>query len=238
MLTNARATETLQSLRKIPLVRPDNAGGRWSGIAHAELVDKIIKAVEARGWKVGTLTGHVSRQGFDLTASLPITGAVKLTSLHPSLGFARSNANRRRLTFWAGGSMVDSTAGVCFASWTAEHRNNTNTIEEEIESALDRWEIAVKRGAKEIPKAKETKIKYEEQFRLITLGHKNGFLAPARAFKVFSSVPNPCTKWQLLEAIGTVVNQYNSAEFQMDHLKGFFQIVTTGALAAPEVATT
>lgn len=139
MLSPSTARHTPAEVRRVPLTHPEGVGGMFRGVPHKQLLDELLSQSRERGFDPHQPVCHLSRQDFDLAASVRLSPAVE--GIYLSVGVTTSNAKRGALRWYYGGWVVETPQSWGFAAdGYLGGRHTTNLIiEVEIEKMYDRF---------------------------------------------------------------------------------------------------
>jgi len=98
MITSKQKTN-YDTIKKITLEKPNNAGGYWQGITHKHLIDSLTKIMEEKRWVISNSTFYLSNDEADMAGTFDISiPSIQIPEgLTLSLGFLTSNAMRHSL---------------------------------------------------------------------------------------------------------------------------------------------
>ncbi len=228
---------TIEDLRQIPLVRPVDAGGRWKGIQHGELVDLIVADVEDRGWVLGESQFSVSNNGADMAGalSLAIPKMRRTEGLVLGLGILTSNNRHRALSLFVGGTVSVCTNGLTTGEIVL-HRQHTRCLDlrKQIQTALDYYTMAAWRIPKVVAGLRERELTEQEHEHVLMEAGRRGFMPWSRLGDVdweyyrprFGGEFGEGNSWAMLNAFSWVAKR-NPPRRQMEQIDGFRKLLPT-----------
>lgn len=187
MLSHQANNVTLPALKKVKLRKPPEAGFRWNGIKHSDLVEAIISHAERGGLRMIEFRGHLERGGYDLTASLTFTplGIKNLPDGYlPSVGFTTSNRRKKALRFYAGVVHKDTDTPIVLAQMTAGRSDQNQTLDDLMQQVFEWWTETVERVAPVIRNLKETVPSSQEVQSTLFVAGRGGMMPWSRIGKI------------------------------------------------------
>lgn len=230
MITVYDANTNQEALREIELVRPSNAGSRWKGIPHGELVDTLKSKLEDNNFKIEKEQYSLNK---DKTS---LVGAFDLQ--HPnidlgdeqglSIGFSTNNSMKKKLQIFAGSKIFVCTNGCVTGEVVMERKH---TIRFDLMVELDKALVNYMQRANEIPLVTEGLKTFEltqRQSDLILMqAGRFGYLPWSRIGQVEKEYRNPTyadhnvkSSWGLLNAFTHIVKQ-SPPHTQMQQINQF-----------------
>jgi hypothetical protein len=146
MITVIGKRTTLDLLRGIEPVTPENAGRRWKPVQHGELVDTIKDEIALRGWVVeeelfATAHEEATMVGAFLLGNVQDVPDVPM-GMQLALGFVNDNDRRKALRLTVGASVLCCANGLCTGSIVLNRvHDHTVDLIDEIEDAIGRYAI-------------------------------------------------------------------------------------------------
>lgn len=213
----------MDEIRDIELVAPEEAGDRWMGLEHIDLVRTIRKYVTDNADTLTLVGKRYSVTGPDdaaITACLdfqvPHLKKVTPTGYNFSLGFLSRNDRRRALTFYYGVTAKDKSHGLCFGLVDTKKHTTGTDINAVVEDVFSLWTHCVA-GIEDHADGLKAEFlterqvdhalmqacrgKRNERFRWSKLGLVDEALAR------IEPQPKNRTSWKLLLAFAEVVKQ-------------------------------
>lgn len=234
MITVYGANVTLDELRDIPVERPANAGGTWRGIQHGELVDTLVDECRCRGWVVGDMQFSLAREKADLVGAVDVTipDLIVPDGITTGIGFMTSNARRKALRMYVGGTVQVCHNGLATGSivLTKKHSRNTD-LPDEIKRGLDRYLVAAKAIPAAVAELKEKPLTDRRAVDIVAQAGDKEFMPKKHLWDVIREYHHPThpehgegTGWALLNAFTMIVKR-NPANRQMSQTDGFRQLI-------------
>lgn len=158
-------TLTLDRLRAVKILVPDNVTDRWQGIGHAEMVEAVRKAFDRNKWALVTEVTALSSNEANLAASwgVKIPGLAAPKGFTFSVGVMTNNEKRRPLEFYCG--LVEDKSGraICFGT-VGDARRNTGSLvlEDHAGNVLDDFRIRCEELGDELDAFKTRKLNFME----------------------------------------------------------------------------
>lgn len=235
MITVYGKNATLAQVRAVPLRKPPDAGPRWMGIKHGDLVNTILLEAHQRGWRL-------SRSGFSLTKDKTgLVGAwdIELPRLKPpkglgfALGFSTSNDRQRALRIYVGGRVTVCTNGLATGSIVLHRRHTIGLqLRDQISEALDDYMIEIRKVSGIVRGLKEQELTEETYEHLLLEAGRQNLMPWSRLQDVDQEYRKPRFRefkgrngWSLLNAFTWVVKR-NPPARQMEQIDGFRGIVS------------
>lgn len=229
------ANSTYTKIQRVKLKRPSNAGSRWEGIKHGELVAGLQKQCRSRRWKITDSQYHLSRDKFDICGAfaLLIPRVRKLRGVRYEMGFVHSNARRKALKIVVGGSVTVCSNGLVAGEIVMHHRHEKCLDwEEKLPVAFDAFKQRVVEMQQDMETLKKDEISKEHiEHTLMETGRRK-ILPWSRIGTVDVLMNDPQhhamhgedTSWSLLNAFTQVVKRQNP-EHQMDKIREFTELL-------------
>lgn len=164
--TEKNRVTSIKELAQIPIVKSPHrdSGKNWKGIKHSDLIKKLWKEMDARGWVHERLVCWVSNDKCDAICTMNvIVPKLKLPpGIELDLGIYNSNAQRRSFELVIG-CMEEvgplQSAHVVLGRITTRKRHTLGTnMEKLITKALDLFEKRAKRKLVKVERFKEKEI--------------------------------------------------------------------------------
>jgi hypothetical protein len=234
MITVYGANTTLDELREIPVVRPDNAGQHWRGIQHGELVDTILDEVALRGWDVGEQQYSVHRDGADLVGAVDILPGGDIEAppgVGFGLGFMTSNARRRALKLYVGGRVFVCNNGMASGTIVCRKKHSLHTdLTGEIERSLDRYADEASKLTTMVACMRETHVDSGTVSDLLAEAGERDMMPKKYLWDVSREFYRPShpehgegTVWTLTNAFTEIVKR-NPAHSQLSQMANFHRM--------------
>ena len=209
---------TLDELREIEPVTPDNAGRRWKPIQHAELVDAIKDEVATRGWDVTGQMFATARDGADMAGALlldRVTGVPNIPGMRLGLGILHSNARRKALRITVGASITCCTNGLCTGTILLNRvHDHTVDLPEELERAINEYTVAAQGIPNVVRGLRERTLERGEASEILLETGRRGLVGWAAVGRVDAEYRHPRfaehgtgTSWALLNAFTYAARQ-------------------------------
>lgn len=227
---------TRKQIKKVELAVPEQAGERWKGTQHEDLVAAIRSEANRLALPITKNTRYaLNEDQSEVTACFDIDLSAKYTvnGYFFSLGVISGNNRRRAMTFFYGLGSVTETHGMCFGELkTRKHTTGTN-IKDEVQGVFEEWMELIKyiKEAVDCMKANPLTTKqldhilmetcrgaYKDRFKWSKLG-----LVDTLHRKHNVEIKKR-SSWTLFEAFAKVVTEC-SANKQMDQLNKFRQLL-------------
>lgn len=226
---------TLEELRWVPLVRPDNAGTHWQGVQHGAFVDRLLDKVAARGWRVDHMAFALARDGADIAGAFDIdlgSGQAAPDGLHYSLGFVGSNARRKAWRLVAGARVLVCNNGLVTGQVVLDKKHTVRTdLDLEFDKALDGFQVAALGTSTLVATLRGRRLHTWEATMLLDAAKDAGYMPKSRLWDVLREFVVPShrehgrgTAWTLLNAFTEVVKQ-NPPVDQMGQIDGFRRLL-------------
>ena len=219
---------TLDDLHEIEVKRPLQAGNRWVGCKHYDLVYSLLYQLDVRSPHVPTdVKFAIGRGGANCVGSLSfgLPFSVGNVSIKNSIGFANHNDRRRPLTAFFGYTFrcKGLRYNLAVAKHTANRRSPSTNMNQEVGLILDACQVSVKRLSTVLVPLLESKITGNEAGELLLCCGRMGLMTGTRVFNIssefhrhkFSSV------WDLIRLWSATVSICPPFR-QMDQLLGFY----------------
>lgn len=212
MITVCGKGATLDELRTIEVLPPKNAGKRWRGIQHGEMVDTIKNDIIDRGWLIEDEKYTLAADGADCAGALQLKNVTNLVApegLELSLGFLNSNTRRKALQLTVGADVLCCTNGMCTGSILLSRvHDHTVNLSTEINDAIGRYSNEAKNIPKIVQNLRETEVSPEQASEiLMEVGRARWGVGWATVGRVDAEYRNPTfaehgrnTSWALLNA--------------------------------------
>ena len=224
MITILGKSASLDLVRTIPLVTPPNAGSRWAGIRHGDLINTLLEEFYERNWFVTDMKFSLSNIG---GPGAVCVGAFELVrpqshTLLPTapdglclgLGFLNANNRRRPLRLYVGATVQICANGLATGELALEERHtHTLDLHAALATAMDDYvEIA---GALSglVSRLRGQQLVAGEAEQLILGAGQNGLLSwklVGQVYQEYLAGPPGATvgtAWALLMAFTSVIKQ-------------------------------
>jgi hypothetical protein len=228
---------TREGLRDIPLERPKDAGWRWKGIQHGELVDTIITDAEERNWGVGESRFSVSNNGAELAGAIAVSipKAKAMDGMELGIGILTSNARKRALSIFVGGTVSVCTNGMTTGEIVLNRQHTLRlNLREQIQYALDDYAMAAFRIPRVVAGMRRRDLAESEYEHTLLEAGRRGLMPWSRLGDVdreyriprFGSEFGERNSWALLNAF-TWVAKRNPPRRQLEQIEGFRKLLPT-----------
>ena len=224
MITILGKQTTLREVYEVPLVTPPNAGSRWAGIRHGDLIAILFAEFSKRQWYIADAKFSLSNIGgpgavcvgaFDLgSTQSPTSLPTAPDGLCLGLGFLNANNRRRPLRLYVGATVAICANGLATGELALEERHtHTLDLHAAIATAMDDYvEIA---GALSglVSRLRGQQLVAGEAEQLILGAGQNGLLSwklVGQVYQEYLAVPPGATAgtaWALLMAFTSVIKQ-------------------------------
>jgi hypothetical protein len=236
MITVYDNNTTLEDLREIPVVRPDNAGATWMGMQHGELVDGILDDIALRGWQTTDMKFSTARDGADLVGAIGVlpTGSEIDTpaGIGFGVGFMTSNARRKALRMYVGGTVAVCHNGLATGSIVLQKKHSVRTdLAAEIEAAMDKYTLAAAGMAGMVARLQEKPIDAPTASDLLAQAGERDLMPRKYLWDVSREFHRPShpehgtgTAWTLVNAFTEIVKR-NPPTRQLHQMDAFQRLV-------------
>ena len=232
MITVPGGGLTLRQLGRVQLVTPPNAGSRWRGIRHADLVGVVRDSVEARGWGIERELYATARGGADMAGALLLRGVSdvqEVPGVRFALGILNSNSRRVALRLAVGASVVCCTNGVCTGDvLLSKVHDHTVDLVTAVGGALDQYASAVVRIPGMVGRLRETEVSPDRASAVLMEAGRRRLVGWATVGRVDREYRRPTfvehgtgTSWALLNAF-TYAARDNIAPTRQMHVYSAF----------------
>lgn len=231
---------TIEDLRLIEPITPENAGRRWKAIQHGELVDTIKDEVLTRGWKIDKELYTTAREGVDMAGALllnKVNGIPEMPDMSLALGFINSNSARKALTLTVGASVTCCTNGLCTGSIILNRvHDHTVNLMDEVDSAINRYAAAAANIPAAVAALRERELSPEEACAVLMEAGRRELVGWAAIGRVDKEYRNPTfgdhgknTSWALYNAFTYAARKNINPINQMATYNTFRALLPGGA---------
>lgn len=225
---------TLEQIRKVPLVRPLEAGQYWQGLRHGELLDAILDETHSRRWKVVESRFTLSTDRADLAGAieLEIPNTEVPQGQRLALGILTSNARRHSLKMTVGSVVRVCQNGLVTGEIVMARKHTSGfDIHEEVEHAFDSYLDRVQDIPKLVSFWQHESMSYREVEHVLMEAGRKHIMPWSRVGLVDHEYRNPRfeeygsgTVWTLLNAFTFIVKR-NPPLQQMEQINKFRELL-------------
>lgn len=241
-LDELRTHYTVPTLDELQAVRKDATGTRWRPIHHADLVDEIIRGMEARGFGDVETTLALSEDRHDIFGTIQPRGLdIGRADMAPVLGFRSSNLQRFRLIGVTGARVFICSNGVIVGDFVfgCKHTSgNVDTLDVSIDDGLGLWHRQTAQLRAFADFAEGLQLHAADSDHLLMEAGRRGVLAWNQLGKVqetYHAYQEPAhphhaafaerNAWSLYNAVTEVGKGWRSPRVGERGLKGFPRII-------------
>ena len=224
----------LDTLRAVPLERPENAGGVWQGIQHGDLIETVLDEVFMRGWCVTDQRYALGKNPSELAAAfeLQIPGTDPPPGQSFSLGLLTSNAMKRRLKMVVGSNVFVCNNGMATGEIVMLKRHTKHLdLPGEVERSLDEYAIKAREIPLLVERLRERELSPFEAEHILIQAGREGLMPWSRIGQVDEEWRHPRfaehgfgTSWALLQAFTWVVKK-DPPMRQMEEMNSFRRLL-------------
>jgi len=240
MITVFNNNVTIEQVRDIPMVRPENVGRLWQGLPHGELVDTILEEVQGRGWVVSDKRFSVGHDGADLVGALDFASVGDLTppeGISFALGFQTDNRCWRALKLFVGGEVTVCTNGLVTGEIILRRKHTIGlSIKEEICKAIDSYTVSAKCMSHHVESLRQRHLSNSQWEHIVMEAGRQGVIPGSRLLRLDSEFRNPRhaehgtnTSWTALQAYTEVVKK-SPVHAQMELINSFRAMLPVAAV--------
>lgn len=236
-MINAKKETTLEQLKKIPLLRPANAGSVWQGIKHSDLVDAITDECSSRRWKITASHLTLGKDQADLagTFQLEIEGIDMPKGQALELGFLTSNAMRRALKLVVGSRVFVCNNGMVSGDIVLCKKHTTKfDLFAALTGACDEYRERAAQVPKLVKSLQQRILCSDEVDHILCEAGRQGIMNWQRIGLVDAEFREPTyaenggqTSWALLNAFTHIVKRCPPLQ-QMDIMGAFRELLPLG----------
>lgn len=192
--TVSHPDRTIQELKKIELVPPDNAGAYWGGVQHAEFVKTLEGAVKRAGWGINDWVLITSVDEKDLIVSFALDipkEDAKFTTWTPCIGVKTSNAKRFSMAFYIGVQKPNSKEVIVFGEVESPKKRHTagTDLGAVFDGVLVDYKEKLKAAKKEFLLVKDMTIDRATVDQIVLATGRNKILPWSRVGQFDTSIP-------------------------------------------------
>lgn len=226
---------TLDELREQR--KSESAGNRWRPIHHADLIDQITLAAEARGLGIARQSFALSEDSHDIFGFMQFDGFdLGRSDMAPVLGFRSSNMQRFRLLGVSGSRVFICDNGAIVGEFVFGMKHTTGNVEEMsvgIDEGLGKWEDQSKRLKRVVEAMESMELSQRDADHLLMEGFRDKVFALGKLREIdeiYRAYENPAhdhyaafaprNAWSLYNAVTEAAKGYR-VRVGETALKGF-----------------
>ena len=238
MITVYGKNTTENELQQVKLIRPENAGARWRGIRHGELLDHFHDQADDRGWKMSDMQCSLSEDKYDLVgafnlsiANLPVPEGRSL-----SMGFMTSNNRKKTLRLFVGARIQICNNGMATGEVVMNKKHTTGADWKTLMTAsFDAYYHGAKHVESTVVELQQTELTPEKSESILMHAGRDGIVGWPTIGKIDTEYRNPTyaehsekTGWGMMNAFTHIIKSVTPAR-QLIAMNEFRQLLANYA---------
>lgn len=128
----------LDEIANIDVVRPDNAGNKWKGLRHIDLIESMTKLIQYNDMEIISQGQSVSEDGTSLIGYYQVDGSMpEIAGQRYTIGYRHSNDMKHSITLSIGTTVMICHNGVITGEYIIRRKHTKNlNIEAEMFGAI------------------------------------------------------------------------------------------------------